>query len=1051
MNLTKFIERPVLSTVISTLIVILGIIGIISLPISQYPDIAPPTIQVSATYTGANAQTILKSVITPLEEQINGVENMTYMTSTATNDGTGGITIYFKQGTNPDMAAINVQNRVTKATPLLPSEVVKVGVTTQKRQTSMLIINTIYSSDGRFDETFLQNYAKINILPKILRVSGVGDASVWGARDYSMRIWLKPDVMATYGLTPYDVNAALADQNVEAAPGKFGENGGQSFQYIMRYKGRLVEPKEFENIVIKANINGNVLRLKDIARVELGALTYSIKTKAAGMPGLTFAVYQTPGSNATQVIKDVNKAIQMAAKDFPPGVKTVNLMDTNEFLYASIDKVIETLIEAFILVFLVVYIFLQDFRSTIIPSISVPVAIIGTFFFLNILGFSINLLTLFALVLAIAIVVDDAIVVVEAIHAKLDEGYKSPKKASIYAMKEISGAIVSITLVMAAVFIPVTFIGGTSGIFYTQFGITLAIAIIISAVNALTLSPALCALFLRPKTHHEAKKATLIDRFHQSFNTAFDATKFKYKQKVLYFINHKKITFGIIIAAVVLLGGLMATTPKGLIPNEDLGVIYATIAMPPATSIEHTTRTLNKVDSIIATDSLIETRSSIAGASILSGNGSTYGMVICKLKPWNERKKRSEKVDKIIANLMRKTQAISDAKVTIFAPPTIRGFGATGGFELSLQDKKGGDLNAFFQVSQAFLDSLTKRPEIQTAITTFNPRFPQFMVDVNVEKIKMAGLTIDNILSTLQGYYGGIYASNFNQYGKIYRVMVQADTNYRANEQTLNNIYIKAGSQMAPIKEFISLRKVYGPETISRFNLFTSVPINGTPNPGYSSGDAIKAIEQVASQTLPTGYGYELSGMTREEQKSSNQVIYIFALCIIFVYFLLSAQYESYFLPFSIILSLPLGLIGSFLFALMMGCSNNIYLQISLIMLIGLLAKNAILIVQFALDRRKAGMSISQAAISGATARLRPILMTSFAMIVGLLPLMFAMGVGANGNRSIGTGAVGGMLLGTLLAIFVVPSLFVVFQSLHERFAFKKHDSDEDDNKSDLN
>jgi The (Largely Gram-negative Bacterial) Hydrophobe/Amphiphile Efflux-1 (HAE1) Family len=1044
MNLQKFIERPVLSTVISILIVILGIIGIISLPVSQYPDIAPPTIQVSTSYTGANAQTILKSVITPLEEQINGVEDMTYMTSTATNDGTGSITIYFKQGSDPNMAAINVQNRVTKATPLLPKEVVQVGVTTQKRQTSILIINTIYCENGEFDETFLQNYAKINILPKILRVTGVGDATVWGTRDYSMRIWLKPDLMSSYGLTPDDVIAALADQNIEAAPGKFGENGGQSFQYIMNYKGRLANVGEFENIIIRAGSNGQMLRLKDIARVELGALTYSIRTKAVGKPGLTFAVFQSPGSNATQVIKDVNKVIQEASKDFPPGVKTVNLMDTNEFLYASIDKVLETLLEAFILVFIVVYIFLQDFRSTIIPSISVPVAIVGTFFFLNLIGFSINLLTLFAMVLAIAIVVDDAIVVVEAVHAKLDSGYKSAKKASIHAMNEIAGAIVSITLVMASVFIPVTFIGGTSGVFYTQFGITLAIAIVLSAINALTLSPALCALFLRPKHLGKGDKRAIADRFHESFNTAFYVAREKYKGSVLFFINHRKLAFGVVVFSILLLGLLMKTTPKGLVPNEDLGVMYVTVTLPPATSLERTVSVLNKLDSIIAQNTLVETRSSIAGASIISGNGSTYGMIICKLKPWDKRKKRSQKIDRIIADILARSKDLTDAKITAFAPPTIRGFGVTGGFEFSLQDKKGGSLNDFFGIAQNFLEELNKRPEIQSALTTFNPRFPQYMVDVNVDKVKMAGLSVNDILTTLQGYYGGIYASNFNSYGKMYRVMVQADTSYRANEQTLNNIYIRNNNQMAPIKEFITLRRVYGPETIARFNLFTSIPIVGTPNEGYSSGDAIRAIQEVAAKTLPVGYGYELSGISREEQKSSNQVIYVFALCIIFIYFLLAAQYESYILPISIILSLPLGLIGSFFFAIMMGSSNNIYLQIALIMLIGLLAKNSILIVQFALARRRAGMSIAMAAVSGAAARLRPILMTSFALIIGLSPLMFASGVGANGNRSIGAGAIGGMLVGTILEIFIVPTLFVVFQALHERLAIKAHDEDDE-------
>ena len=1044
MDLKGFIKRPVLSTVISVLIVILGLIGLFSLPVSQYPDIAPPTIQVSATYTGANAQTILKSVIVPLEEQINGVENMTYMTSTATNDGTGSITIYFKQGTNPDMAAVNVQNLVSKANSQLPKEVVQVGVTTKKRQTSQLMINTIYSSDGRLDETFIQNYVKINILPKVLRVNGVGDATIFGSRDYSMRIWLKPDVMSQFGITPNDVNNAITDQNIEAAPGKFGENGDQSFQYIMRYKGRLTNETEFEDIIVKAFPDGRILRIKDVARVELGALTYSIRTRAQGMPGVTFSVYQTAGSNATEVINNINEVIQEASKSFPHGMKTANILDANEFLYASIHKIVETLIEAFILVFIVIFIFLQDFRSTLIPAISIPVALIGTFFFLHLFGFSINLLTLFALLLAIAIVVDDAIVVVEAVHAKLDAGYTSARKAARHAMREISGAIVSITLVMAAVFIPVSFIGGTSGIFYTQFGITLAIAIVLSAINALTLSPTLCAIFLKPKNENDSKK-NLLHKFHQSFNIGFGIVKVKYQYAVLFFLKKRKWVWVLIVGVIILLGVLLKVTPTDLIPNEDLGVFYVNITLPPSSSLERTIDALEEVDSIIASCPLVETRSSVAGNSQLSGAGSTYGMVICKLIPWDKRKKKGEDVNSVIKQLMEQTAHIPDTKVNIFAPPTVRGFGKTSGFEFNLQDRKGGDLETFYQVAEQFLEKLNQRPEIQRATTTFNPGFPEYTVDVNMEKVAMAGLTLNQVMSTLQGYYGGIYSSNLNLYGKMYRVMMQADSAYRAKEQDLDKIYVKAGEQMTPITEFVNLRRTYGPETVTRFNMFTSIAVTGTPNDGYSSGEALRAIDEVASQTLPVGYGYEFSGLSREESQSSNTIIYVFALCLIFVYFLLAAQYESYLLPFAILISIPLGLTGSFLFALMMGCSNNIYLQIALIMLVGLLAKNAILIIQFALERRKAGMTVAQAAISGATARLRPILMTSFAMIIGLIPLMFASGVGANGNRSIGAGAVGGMLVGTFIGVLIVPALFIVFQTLQERMSGNDDDDDDDD------
>lgn len=1035
MKLDTFINRPVLSTVISILIVILGILGLVSLPISQYPDIAPPTIQVSTTYTGADAATILNSVIAPLEEQINGVENMTYMTSKATNDGSAQITVYFKQGTDPDMAAVNVQNRVSKATSLLPKEVVQVGVTTQKRQTSMLELVTIYSSDNKYDETFLQNYIKINLLPQIMRVPGVGDAAAWGARDYSMRIWLKPEVMAMYNLDPSDITRALAEQNLEAAPGKFGENGNQSFQYVMRYKGRMQEPSEFENIIVRASTDGQVLTLGEVARIELGALSYVITTSSGGHPGMTISTYQTPGSNATQVIKDINKLLDEAAKDFPPGVKYDILMDSNDFLFASIYEVLKTLLEAFVLVFIVVYIFLQDFRSTLIPAISIPVSIIGTFFFLYIFGFTINLLTLFALVLAIAIVVDDAIVVVEAVHAKLDKGYKSARVATIDAMNEISGAIISITLVMAAVFLPVTFMGGTSGIFYTQFGITLAIAIAISAVNALTLSPALCALFLKPHTEHVegGPKESVMERFHTAFNVSYDKLLGKYKKVVIFFIHHRWLSFASVAIFTVMLGYLMIKTPTGLVPNEDMGTMFVTVTMPPATSLERTDDAMKEIDHILAANPLIQNRSKITGMNFIAGNGSSYGTIICKLKPWEEREGKGEDVNSVIGAMMQQLKVVKDAQVLIFAPPMIPGFSATNGFEFSLQDKTGGDVNDFFVVAQEFLQKLAARPEIAAARTPFDPRFPQYMVDIDVAKCKKAGVTPSDVLSTLQGYYGGVYASNFNRFGKMYRVMIQADTMYRTNAETLNNIYMRNGTMMAPVSQFVTLKKVYGPENINRFNMFTSIAVNGMPAPGYSSGDAIKAIQEVA-ETLPTGFGYEFAGITRDEQSSGNSVAVIFALCILFVYFILSAQYESYILPLVVILSLPFGLAGTFIFAKMMGVENNIYLQIALIMLIGLLAKNAILIVQFALERRNTGMGISWSAVLGASARLRPILMTSLAMIIGLLPLMLASGVGANGNRSLGTGAIGGMLIGMIMQVIIVPALFVVFQYIQEIF-----------------
>ena len=1044
MKLDRFINRPVLSTVISILIVILGILGLISLPISQYPDIAPPTVRVSTTYQGANAQTVLNSVIAPLEEQINGVENMMYMTSTATNTGDASIEVYFKQGTDPDMAAVNVQNRVAKAQGFLPAEVTKVGVITSKRQTSMLLVFSLYSSDDKYDNEFLENYAKINVIPEVQRVPGVGDAMVMGS-DYSMRIWLKPEIMAQYHLMPTDISTALAEQNIEAAPGSLGERGNQTFQYTLKYKGRLQSQEEFENIVIRATADGEVLRLKDVANVELGRLTYGFANKTNGHPSVTAIIFQTAGSNATQIIKDCETLLKNAEKTMPPGVKVSISQNANDFLFASIHEVIKTLIEAFILVFIVVYIFLQDLRSTLIPAIAIPVALIGTFFVLYIIGFSINLLTLCAMVLAIAIVVDDAIVVVEGVHSKPDQGYKSARLASIDAMSELGGAIVSITLVMMSVFIPVSFMSGTSGVFYRQFGLTMAIAIGLSAVNALTLTPALCAILLKPHDPEERKKSTFVSRFHTAFNVYYDGILKKYKKGTLNFIHKPWLTIGSVVAGIALLLFFMKITPTGLVPNEDTGTIMAVVDLPPGTSQDRTEQVLMQIDSLLASEPAIESRTMISGYSFMAGQGPGYGSFICKLKNWDDRtiEQRSDFVSGMLYLKARKV--IKDARVLLFAPPMIPGYSVSNGFELNLQDKTGGSLDKFYEVAQDFITKLTERPEIASAQTSFNPNFPQYMIDIDAAACKKAGLTPNAILTTLQGYYGGLYSSNFNRFGKLYRVMIQADPNSRTNLESLKSIKVRNGNEMAPITQFMTIKKVYGPDNITRFNMFTSMKINGNPADGYSSGQAIQAMQEVAEQTLPTGFGYEFSGMTREEQSSSGSTTaMIFILCFVFVYLLLSAQYESYILPLSVLLSVPFGLAGSFIFVHLMGlannivpilgaATNNIYMQIALIMLIGLLAKNAILIVEFALDRRKMGMSITWAAVLGAGARLRPILMTSLAMVVGLLPMMFAFGVGANGNRALGASAVGGMLIGMICQIFVVPALFVIFQYLQEK------------------
>jgi len=1032
----RFIDQPVLSTVISIFIVLLGILGLSSLPVSQYPEIAPPTVVVATSYQGANADVVLNSVVIPLEEQINGVEGMTYMTSTSGNDGSARIVVNFKLGVDPDLASVNVQNRVARATSLLPAEVTRAGVTTAKSQSSNLVIFSLYSENPAYDQTFLQNYAEINLVPLIKRVSGVGEAMAFGQMDYAMRIWLKPDVMAAYGLVPSDISAALAEQNVEAAPGQFGEQGNQSFQYVIKYSGRLKTTEEFENIIIRSAGNGQLLRLKDIARLELGALSYASSSTTNGHPSIGVAISQTAGSNAQEVIEGSLKVLEEASDKFPTGVHYTTLVNANDFLDASIEKVISTLLEAFLLVFLVVFVFLQDFRSTLIPAIAVPVAIIGTFFFLSLFGFTINLLTLFALVLAIGIVVDDAIVVVEAVHAKLDAGYTSAVKASKDAMGEITGALISITLVMAAVFIPVSFISGSSGVFFKQFGLTLAIAIVLSAVNALTLSPALCAIFLKPHHAEERHKKGLLRRFYTAFNTAFEATTQKYISAVRFMINKKWLAWGMValFSAVFLL--LMKYTPTTFVPNEDMGTVMADVALPPSASKERTMEITAEVERIARSIPEIQNILKVNGRGMISGSGSNYGMVIMKLKPWAERKGEGQDIQSIIGQLFAKTSEIRDAKVVFFSPPTLQGFGMSGGFQMELQDKTGGDIASFYKVSSDFLSALSERPEIQYATTSFNPNFPQYQIDIDVAKAKQAGHSVNDILSTLQGYYGGVYASNFNQFGKQYRVIYQADPMFRANPQSLNNVYVRnQQGVMAPITGFINLEKVYGPQAINRFNLYTSMGVTGAPNQGYSSGDAIAAIQEVAEQTLPEGYGYEFSGMTREELSAGGQTGFIFLLVIVFIYLLLSAQYGSYILPFAILLSLPIGLAGAFLFAQLFEVSNNIYLQITFVMLIGLLAKNAILIVEFALERRRNGMPLVQAAIDGARARLRPILMTSFAFILGLVPLMLAQGAGAVGNRSIGAGAVGGMLIGTLFGVLVIPVLFVVFQALQERFS----------------
>lgn len=1040
MKLQKFIDRPILSMVISVVILVAGLIGLYALSVEQYPDIAPPTIRVSTTYSGANAEAVQKSVIVPLEEAINGVENMTYMTSTASNTGSAEITVYFKQGTDPDMAAVNVQNKVSTATSLLPAEVTKVGVTTMKRQSSMLMIFGLYSPKGTYDETFLTNYLNINVKPQLQRISGVGEVNVMGG-DYAMRIWLKPDVMAQYELDPADVEAALSSQNIEASIGSIGEDSKNVYQYTLKYRGRLEKEKEFENIVIKAFDDGRVVRLSDIAKVELGSQSYTYTGSVNGSPGTTCMINQTAGTNANEIITSINKYLEELKETLPEDVEVVELMSTKNFLDASINEVIKTLIEAIILVVLVVYVFLQNPRSTLIPTISIFVSLIGTFAALYVAGFSINLLTLFALVLAIGTIVDDAIIVVEAVQTRFDEGYRSPYKAAVDAMNGISSAIVTSTLVFMAVFVPVSFMGGTSGIFYTQFGVTMAVAVGISAINALTLSPALCALILRPNEEIiEGRKPGFSTRFRMAFDSSFRRIVQKYKSGVKFFVKRKWVAWASLGFVVVLLFYLMSTTKTGLVPSEDTGSIFVSLDAPAGSTLAETAEIMGQVEKELKDIPQIENFNKVAGFGMGSGSGSSHGMFIVKLKHWDERKGDESSVDAISNEIYRRTAHIKNATIFVFSPPMISGYGTGNSFEFYIQDRSGKGIDALSKVTDDFLAELNKRPEIKMAYTSFSSKFPQYRVDIDEAQCQRAGITTQDVINTLSGYFGSIYASNFNRFTKLYRVIIQAPSDSRNSMQSLDNIYVKTTGGMAPVSQFVKLSKTYGSESLTRFNLFSAINVQGMPADGYSSGDVINAVTEVAARTLPTGYGYEYSGMTREEAQmaGSHDTVIIYCICVLFIYLILCALYESLFVPMAVIMSVPFGLAGSFLFARMWGLENNIYLQTGLIMLIGLLSKTAILVTEYATERRKSGMTLTQAAMSAAAVRLRPILMTALTMVFGMLPLMFASGVGANGNRSLGVGVVGGMVIGTVALLFVTPAFFIVFQYVEERVMSKR-------------
>ena len=1034
MKIRTFIDRPIFAGVISVLILILGIIGLTQLPIEQFPEIAPPTVSVSASYTGANAETVQKSVVVPLEEALNGVENMTYMTSTSSNNGSARITVYFRQGTDPDMATVNVQNRLASAQGLLPAEVTRSGVNVRKRQTSNIKQLAVYSPDDSFDQAFLANYMKINIEPRLSRIAGVGEVNVFGY-EYAMRIWLDPSKMKKYGLVPSDITGVLDEQNIEAATGTLGAEAENTFQYVLKYRGRYENEVDYENMVIKSLPSGEVLRLKDVATVELGTRSYDYIGEVNGHPGCIIMISQTSGSNANEIIEEIDRSLVEISKTLPKGIKIVDLMSTKDFLDASIKSVVKTLIEAILLVVLVVYIFLQSFRSTFIPTVSIIVSLVGTFAFLYLVGFSLNMLTLFALVLVIGTVVDDAIVVVEAVQAKFDEGYKSAYLATIDAMDGITSALVTTTFVFMAVFIPVSFIGGTTGTFYTQFGLTMAAAVAISLLNALTLSPALCALIMTPhQTGADGKKLSFSSRFHMAFDTAFHRLVMKYKVGVFFMIKRKWLAGVLLVIACVGFFVLLKTTKTGLVPNEDMGTVFVDIRTSPGNSVYETRKVIEQVDSCLRTIPQIEVLSNITGNSMLSGQGACNGMFTIRLKDWSERPRKEDAVDAVIEEVQRRTAFISSADIMAFTRPMIPGYGASSGFEVYVQDQKGGTIENLLKYTRNFLTELNKRPEIGRATTSFDTKFPQYLVEVDAALCKRNGVSPTDVLSTLSGYIGGNYASNMNRFSKLYRVMVQAPAQYRLDTEALNNIFVRNDAgEMSPISQYLKLTRIYGSEVLTRFNLFSAIQVNGAPATGYSSGQAIQAVKEVAAQTLPTGYGFEFGGMSREESNTGNTTTLVFVICVVFIYLILCALYESLFIPLAVILSVPFGLAGSFLFAKMFGLENNIYLQTGLIMLIGLLSKTAILLTEYASERRRHGMTISQAAISATQVRLRPILMTSLTMIFGMLPMMFASGVGANGNISIGVGTVGGMLIGTIALLFIVPVLFIVFQTLQEK------------------
>lgn len=1018
---------------ISILILAIGLISLYTLPIEQYPDIAPPTVMVQATYTGADAEAVMNAVIMPLEESINGVENMMYITSTATNNGSAEITVYFKQGTDPDMAAVNVQNRVSKAQGLLPAEVTRIGVTTMKRQTSFLQIDALVSSDNTYDQTFLANYLDINVIPQLKRVNGVGDVVALGDT-YSMRIWLKPERMAQYGLVPADITAFLGEQNLEAPTGTLGENSKNTFQFTMKYRGRLKSVEEFQNTVVRTQEDGSVLRLKDVAQVELGTLSYGFRSEMDSHPAVTFLIFQVAGSNATAVNAELSKELERMSEDLPKGTEFVTMMSSNDFLFASIHNVVETLIIAILLVILVVYFFLQDFKATLIPSISIIVSLVGTFACLVAAGFSLNILTLFALVLAIGTVVDDAIVVVEAVQAKFDAGYKSPYQATKDAMGDVTMAIVSCTCVFMAVFIPVTFMGGTSGIFYTQFGITMATAVGLSMISALVLCPALCAMIMRPSDGTKSAKS-FNGRIKAAYNASFNAVLGKYKKGVMFAIHHRWMVWAGLIASSVLLVWLMMTTKTGLVPQEDQGALMINISTAPGSTLEETNGVINKMEDILKQTEEIEHYSRVAGYGLIAGQGTSYGTIIVRLKDWSERKGEEHSANSVVARLNAQFAQIKEAQIFVFQPPMIPGYGMGNAIELNMQDRTGGDMGTFYQSVMQFLMALNQRPEVAMAYTSYAMNYPQYRVEVDAAQCKRAGISPATVLETLGSYCGGAYISNYNQFGKVYRVMLQAAPEYRLNEQSLNNMFVRNGAEMAPISQFARLTPILGPETANRFNLFSSITVNVNTAEGFSTGEAQKAIEEVAAEMLPTGYGYEYGGMAREEANnaSGSSTIFIYGVCVFLIYLILVCLYESFLLPFAVILSVPFGLMGSFLFAKVFGLENNIYLQTGVIMLIGLLAKTAILITEYAVERRRKGMGIVESAYSAAQVRLRPILMTVLTMIFGMLPLMFSTGAGANGNSSLGTGVVGGMSIGTLALLFVVPVFYIVFEYLQEK------------------